>query len=52
MEGLLQRLSGLLRLVAVTCKPLRRGAAVTLSGVRVLFAVSCGGGHGTLLASV
>jgi hypothetical protein len=52
MESLLQDLGGVLRLAAITFKALLRCEAATLSGFRVFFDVSCGGGHGALLASV
>src|SRR5215471_19020438 len=49
IEGLLEGLSGPLRLAAIACKALVRGAAATLSGFRVFFDGSCGGRHGALL---
>jgi hypothetical protein len=52
LEGLLQGRGGLLRLVAVTGEALLGFGAVALSGFRVFFEVSCGGGPGALLASV
>ena len=52
IEGLLEGLGGVLRLAAVTRKALLRFEAATLPGFRVFFDVSCGGGHGALLASV
>jgi hypothetical protein len=42
----------MLRLAAVTFQALLCCAAATLSGFRVLFGVSCGGGHDALLDSV
>ena len=52
LRGLLQGLDGLLCLVVITCEALLRCEAATLSDFRVFFHVSCGGGHGVLLASV
>src|SRR5215831_5743874 len=52
MEGVLQDLRGVLRLATITCEALLRGAAATLSGLRVFFEVSWGGGHGALLDAV
>jgi hypothetical protein len=49
MESSLQDFGGPLRLAAITCETLLRGAAATLAGFRVLFDVSCGEGHGALL---
>jgi hypothetical protein len=52
MEGLLQDLSGVLRLAAITCEALLGCEAATLSDFRVFFDGSGHGGHGALLASV
>jgi hypothetical protein len=52
MESLLQGLGGILRLATITFEALLRFEAATLSGFRVFFDVSCGGGHGALLAFV
>src|SRR5262249_25556797 len=49
MERLLQGLRGLLRLTAVTLLALLGFQVATLSGFRVFFDVSWGGGHGALL---
>jgi hypothetical protein len=52
MEGLLQGLSGLLRLAAVTLKALLCFEAAALFGFGLLFGVSCAWGHGALLCSI
>jgi hypothetical protein len=52
LESLFHDLGGVLRLAAITCEALLRCAAATLSGFRVVFGVSCAGGHGALLDSV
>ena len=51
IEGLLEGLSSLLCLAAITREALLR-CAVALSGFRVLFGVSWGGRRGALLDSV
>jgi hypothetical protein len=52
MERLFQDLGGVLRLAAIPCEALLRCAAVTLSGFRVFFDVSCGEGHSAFPVSV
>ena len=42
MESLLQDLSGVLCLAAITCEALLRLQVTALSGFRVFFDVSCG----------
>ena len=49
MEGLLQDLRGMLRLAAITLKALLGFEVATLSGFRMFFDISCGGGHTALL---
>src|SRR5882672_7709096 len=52
IEGLLEGLSGVLRLAAITCEALLRLKTATLSGFGLLCGVSFSGGHGALLDSV
>jgi hypothetical protein len=52
IEGLLEGLSGPLRLAAITCKALLRCAITTASGFGVFFDISLGEGHGAFLCSM
>jgi hypothetical protein len=52
IERLFQDRGGVLRLAAVACEALLRCAVATLSGFNVVFGMSCGWGHGVLLASM
>ena len=52
IEGLVEGRGGVLRLAVITCEALLRFEAATLSGFRVFFDVSYGGGHRVLLDSV
>ena len=52
MEGLLESLSGPLRLAAIACKALVCCEAAALSGFGVFFRGSCAWGHGALLRFV
>jgi hypothetical protein len=49
MEGLVEGLSGVLRLAAITCEALLRVQATALSGFDVAFLIGCGTSHRVLL---
>ena len=52
MQGLFKGLDGTLRLAPITLQAFMCAEATALSGVGVLFGVSCAGGHSMLLQTV